>query len=248
MELLSAYGWDQIAVVLIVGFGAAFVRGLTGFGMGLILTPILALVLTPIEAVLATNFIALALGLSEMRWIVRNAERTGWAIGFIVVLTTFPGMLLLAATPPGMARVIIALIALSAFFVMLLPERPHRRPGAIVTGGVGVTAGLMTGFAAMPGPPVIPYYVGRAIPREMAKASMILVFTCAAISGVGSGLALGLLEWRLVALASLLFPAILLGNWTGAKASGRISDKAWRSAVMIVLGTTACAALYKMLG
>ena len=97
----------------------------------------------------------------------------------------------------------------------------------------------------MPGPPVVPYYVGRDIPRETAKASMLLIFTCASSVGLASGAAIGVLQWKLALLAALLFPAVLLGNWLGNKASGRIGDRTWRICVGMVLGGAAAAALWK---
>ena len=246
MELLAGYSAVQIAAALATAFVAAFVRGLAGFGLAILLVPVLALALTPVEAVLATNFVALFIGLSEIRKILRDAERSALVIGGIVVLTTAPGLILLAATPPNLARFLIALVALSAFFAILLPTRPADIPGKWTTGGVGVLSGLLTGFAGMPGPPVVPYYVGRHIPRHIAKASMLLIFTIAALAGLGAGLAIGVLQWRLAALAILLFPAVLVGNWLGAKAFGKVSDRVWRSFVAFALFAAAAAALAKL--
>ena len=52
MDLLAAYAPWQLAAALAAAFGSAFVRGLTGFGMAILLVPILALALTPLDAVL----------------------------------------------------------------------------------------------------------------------------------------------------------------------------------------------------
>ena len=48
-------------------------------------------------------------------------------------------------------------------------------------------------------------------------------------------------------LAAILFPAVLLGNWLGTKAFGKVSDTAWRSFTGGVLGLAAVAALLKLL-
>src|SRR3546814_5618105 len=61
----------------------------------------------------------------------------------------------------------------------------------LTTGSVGVVSGLLTGYAGMPGPPVVPYYVGRHIARDTAKASMMLIFTFAAMAGITSGAEIG---------------------------------------------------------
>ena len=235
----------QILAALFAAFGSAFVRGLTGFGMAILLVPVLALALTPVDAVLLTNFLSVFIGLSEIRRLLRDAERSAWIIIMLVAVTTPVGLYLLSITTPAIARVVIALIALSAFVAILLPRRGALEHHPATTSGVGLLSGLMTGYAGMPGPPVVPYYVGRDIPRDVAKASMLLIFTCASSVGLASGTAMGVLEWQMGILAVLLFPSVLLGNWLGNKASGRIEDRTWRICVGAVLGGAALAALLK---
>ncbi|MEQ8410243.1 MAG: TSUP family transporter [Erythrobacter sp.] len=227
--------------------GAAFIRGLTGFGFGILLVPVLALALTPVEAVLSINIMAGLLALTEIQVILREAERSALTIGALVVVATAPGLILLDATPPDLARLLIALIALSAFAAVLAPRRGPEQPGAATTAAVGLSAGLLTGFAAMPGPPVVPYYVGRDIPRVTSKASMIGIFGLAAMAGIGSGAAIGVLEWRIVILSLALFPLVLLGNWIGSRAFGTVGDPVWRTSVGVVLGAAALAALLRAL-
>lgn len=237
----------QIAIAALATLGAAFIRGLTGFGFGILLVPILALALTPVEAVLAINIMAGLLALSEVRLILREAEKSAAIISALVVVGTPPGLLLLAATPYPLARLLIALVALSAFFAILLPQRGSAQPGPVTTSLTGLSAGVLTGFAAMPGPPVVPYYVGRAIPRHTAKASMIGVFGVAALAGLGSGAAIGVLEWKVIVLGLALFPLVMLGNWAGSLAFGKVSDRAWRIFVGVVLAAAAIAALVKLI-
>jgi len=247
LDFIAGFSALQIAVAVAATLGAAFIRGLTGFGFGILLVPILALALSPVEAVLAINIMAGLLALTEIRLILREAERSARIIAALVVLATAPGLILLDSTPRDLARLLIALIALSAFFAILLPRRGAQQPGALTTGAVGVSAGLLTGFAAMPGPPVVPYYVGRDIPRLTAKASMVGVFGVAAMAGIGSGAAIGVLEWRIVVLGLALFPLVLFGNWAGSLAFGKVSDPVWRGCVGVVLGAAAVAALIKLL-
>lgn len=248
MDLLAGYGTAAIIAALLAAFGSAFVRGLTGFGMAILLVPILALALSPVHAVLLTNFLSVFIGLSEIRRLLRNAEKSAWVIIALVAVTTPLGLYALSLTTPAIARVVIAFIALSAFVAILLPRRGALDHHPATTGGVGILSGLMTGYAGMPGPPVVPYYVGRDIPRETAKASMLLIFTCASSAGLVSGTALGVLEWNLALLAALLFPAVLLGNRLGDRLSGRIADRTWRICVGVVLGAAAVAALIKAAG
>ena len=246
MEILAGFTALQLAAALTTGLVAAFIRGLAGFGLAIILVPVLALALTPVEAVLTTNVTALLIGGLELPRLLREAERSVWTIIAMVFLTTLPGLALLAATPTDIARLLIALVALSAFFAILFPVREPEQPGLVTTGLTGAASGILTGFAGMPGPPVVPYYVGRAIPRQVAKSSMILIFTFAAAIGIGSGVALGRMHWRLAILGAMLLPMVIFGTWLGRKADGHVSDRAWRIFVGLVLGAAALAALAKL--
>lgn len=248
MEWLDGLSALQIGAALATAFTAAFVRGLAGFGLALLLVPVLALAMTPVEAVMIANFSMLFIGLLEVRRLVVDAERSAWVISALVVMTTAPGLYLLTITPPDLARLIIALVALVAFVLFLLPERSADQPGALQTGAIGVAAGILTGFAGMPGPPVVPYYVGRAIPRQIAKPSMLLIFTVASLAAIASGLVMGQVDLRLFALSLALFPAIIIGNWIGGLAFGKISDAAWRIFVGAVLSAAALVALWRVIG
>ena len=242
MEILGGFTALQVAVALAAALGSSFVRGLTGFGMAILLVPVLALALPPVEAVVLANALSLMIGATEIRSLVREAEPTAWAIGGLVVLTTPFGLWALSMTGKDVARLAIALIACSAFVAILLPKRGAAAPGSWVTGAVGVLSGLMTGYAGMPGPPVVPYYAGRELPRTKVKASMQLIFTIAASAGLVSAALLGILRLELLMFAVLMLPVIIGGNRLGAVVSGRIADSLWRTVVGMVLAGAAIAA------
>lgn len=247
MELIGGFTGVQIAFALAAALGSAFVRGLTGFGMAILLVPVLALALPPVEAVVLANALTFMIGATEIRSLVRDAEKTAWVIAALVVATTPLGLYALSLTGRDVARLVIALIALSAFAAILLPRRGAGVPGRAVTGGVGVLSGLMTGYAGMPGPPVVPYYAGRELPRATIKASMQLIFTIAASAGLVSATWLGILRWELIVFALVMLPMIIAGNKLGARVSGRVSDPVWRASVGLVLGGAALAALIRLI-
>lgn len=246
MELIGGFTVLQVAVAFGAALGSAFVRGLTGFGMAILLVPVLALALPPVEAVVLTNALSLMLGATEIRSLVRDAEPSAWVIGALVVVTTPIGLYALSVTGKDIARLVIALIAFSAFVAILLPRRVESVPGTLATGAVGLVSGLMTGYAGMPGPPVVPFYAGRALPRVIIKASMLLIFTCAAAAGLVSAGWMGLLRADLMLFALTLLPAVFLGNRIGFGVSGRISDPVWRTVVGVVLGVAALGALLRL--
>jgi uncharacterized membrane protein YfcA len=246
--VLGGLSSEAIALALLAALAAAFVRGLAGFGMAILLVPVLGLAVPPGEAVVTANWLGIFIGFVGLRAIIGNAERSVWTIAALAMAATPLGVWLLAVTDPELARLLIALIALGAFVLVLLPKRPADHvPPAAETGATGVACGVLTGFAGMPGVPVVPYYLRRLIPATIARASMMAIFMATSLAGVGSALALRVATWRELVLALVLFPAVLLGNWLGTLAFGKVSDALWRTFTGAVLGLAAAAALWRLL-
>jgi uncharacterized protein len=229
-------------------FGAAYIRGLTGFGMAIILVPLLGLIVSPREAVVLGILLQVLIGPVGLKIIYADAHRkSALAIAGYAMFATPLGIWLLGQTSPDVARLLIALIAIGAFLLVLLPQRGELRPGPKETAATGIASGILTGFAAMPGPPVVPYYLRQPIPPAEARASMMLVFFATAIAGTISSFALGIASWKLVWLSLILFPAVLLGNWLGAKSFGKVPAPLWRSFVAGVLGLAGLSAVIRLL-
>lgn len=238
----------QLALAVIAALAAAFVRGLAGFGMAILLVPVLGLAIPPTEAVVTANWLGIFIGLVGLRALLGASERSAFVIGGVAMLATPLGVWLLAVTDPALARLLIALVALAAFALVLMPKRPDGHvPGLGETGATGIACGVLTGFAGMPGVPVVPFYLRRQIAPQLARASMMTIFLATSVAGVGSAMALQVATWRELGLAALLFPAVLIGNWLGNKAFGKVSDRAWRTFVGVVLALSALAALWRLL-
>ena len=160
----------QLTIALGATLAAAVVRGLAGFGLAILLVPVLGLAIPPREAVVVANWLGLLIGLVGIRKVLAASERSALRIAGIAAVTTPLGVWLLTLTQPAPARLAIALIALAAFVLVVLPKRPaDHRPSLTETGMTGLLSGVLTGFAGMPGPPVVPYYLRRQIPAVLAQ-------------------------------------------------------------------------------
>jgi uncharacterized protein len=249
-DLLAAQGLTvfSLTAAALMTFGAAFVRGLTGFGMAIILVPLLGIFIPPGKAVVLAILLQLLIGPVGLPQIARNAQRwSALPIAGLAMLATPLGILMLKGTSPDVARLLIAMVALGAFALILLPRHAaDHRPGAAMILGTGISSGFLTGFAAMPGPPVVPFYLRQQITPVEARASMMLIFFATAIAGTLALLASEMADLGTLLLAALLFLPMMLGNSLGARLFGRVPEPLWRSAVGAVLGLAGVAAVVRL--
>ncbi|HMT42635.1 sulfite exporter TauE/SafE family protein [Sphingorhabdus sp.] len=246
--LLGGLSLSTLAIALALVFGASIMRGLTGFGLAIILVPLLGLIVEPAEAVVISILLQLLAGPIGLRRILADGERaTAIPISIAAILATPFGVWLLSVTAPDVARLAIALLALAAFGLMFVPAKEGAIPGRKETLATGIAAGVLTGFASMPGPPVVPFYLRRKLPPDVARASMLMVFFATAIAGSIASFALGVANLHLLWLSVLFYPALYIGTRLGEMAFGKVSEPVWRTLVGIILGVAGMAAMGRLL-
>lgn len=231
-----------MSAALIVGvavLAAGFLRGLTGFGFALAAVPVLSLILTPLEAVLIAQLLQLAM--SPVDLLRNHAHVDRRALG-LLVLGAVPGVPLgvavATAVSPDLLRLTIALAVIAGLAAILARVRvPEGRGPALAAGGL---AGLFSGLAAMPGPPVVAYFLGRGAAPKVARATNLMFF--AASSAFALSLAAGLhraVDLRLLGIAALSLPVLLVGSHLGEAAFRRLADETYRRAAIAVLAVSA---------
>ncbi|HET6537251.1 MAG TPA: sulfite exporter TauE/SafE family protein [Sphingopyxis sp.] len=247
---LAELGPLTIAAAAAMTFAAAYVRGLTGFGMAIILVPLLGLLMPPDEAVVLGILLQLLIGPVGLRQTLGEADRaSAIPIGLIAMALTPAGMFLLSITPPDMARLLITGAAVAAFVAVILPKTTNdTAPGRSAIWATGVASGILTGFAAMPGPPVVPFYLRRRVEPRRARASMLTIFFLTAIAGTLAAMWLGIATQRLFVMALILFVPMLLGNIWGGRHLGRVPPSLWQAMVAVVLGIAAIAGVVRAFG
>lgn len=245
--MIAGLTWGAIALGLSATLIAGFVRGLAGFGLAILLVPVLGLAIPPAEAVVVGNWLGFLISFMHVRKQISHTERSAWIIAGTALVMIPLGVLALGAVGVPMARLLIALIALAAFIAVILPPKPHHVPGRAETLATGIASGLLTGFAGMPGPPVVPFYLRRGLDPATARASMMSIFLVTQGAGVAIAVVMGAANWRELGIALALYPLVVVGNWAGSRAFGRIDARAWRVIAGGVLGAAALGALFKLL-
>lgn len=222
-----------LAVAVVAAFVAHLVKGITGFGSGLVLIPVLAWLWGPREAIFVSACLDLVAGLGHA-WRARRLLRVGLVAAVVVPLFAgqWLGTWLLVALPErAVARLVGALIALFALEILLRPIRPGRgeltdlpheaRPLLARAAVAGTLGGVLGGLTGASGPPII-LYMRRWYREVFFRAQLMAIFLLGAVSMVSLLWARGIGQPALLPRVALLLPSLFAGAALGTWLSTRL--------------------------
>jgi uncharacterized membrane protein YfcA len=221
---------------LLIALTGGLVRGTTGFGAAMVMTPPLALLVgartaVPVTLLLETFAAApmLPAALALARW------RVIAPICASAVLTVPAGALLLAlASPLTLRRLIAATVIL--FSLALLSGRQYKGPQRLPTSvGLGALSGTMLGATSIGAPPVILYLLSGpdAVPVTRANLTLyVVVISAAGLVMLGFN---GLLTMATLQQAAVLSLPFAGGVIAGSKLFARFSDQGFRQVTIVFM-------------
>lgn len=232
---------------LIVALGATLVAAsvgvLAGFGLGLVLIPILAVVYTPREAVITV--IVLAMGNSMLGLFAdfktRPRPAPDWTIirhGLIgAVVIAVPAALTAAQLTSRAITAVLAIFVLITTFLFWrgwTPTPPLPRGSAALAGAVSQAAGI---FAGTTGPPFVLYTFASGIALNRVRTTMQTFFLATNVITIVS-------LWLTVAVAPLwvIVAVGVVASGAVAPFRSRVPQNVLRPTMLILCalaGTTA---------
>jgi uncharacterized protein len=232
-------GGAEAAIIAGGALAGGFVSGLTGFGTALTVLGIWLYVIPPEVAAPMVVICSAASQLLVLPRIWRQISPR------LVLPFLIPG---LAGVPVGTALLAsldaralklgigLFLVAYSLFAARRPPAAPWAWGGRRADAGLGFVSGILGGLAGVMGA-LLPVW---ATLRGWSKGEMRGAFTgfnltVALAALLGFALA-GLVGRAVLVGAAIALPGTLLGAWAGAAAYGRLSDTAFRRAVLVMLG------------
>ncbi len=228
---------------------AALASGVTGFGLGLIATPLLLVVLPPktvVPLLLLHGALSSLLVLGEARkWL--DLSRV-WPLALAGSLAVPFGTRLLIVWDANTLKVFIgAATALSglAFLVGFRRELRHERLACVP---VGLASGVLKGCAGMSGPPIVLFYANQGVEKRTFRANIALYFTLLNVITVPTYLAGGLITPEVLGYSALGLPALGLGTLAGMRLAGRVPEALFRRLSLIVVIATGLLAVANGLG
>lgn len=223
-----------LLLAAVAAFLAGVLGGFTGFGISVVLVPLLLLAYDPGTVVVLNGAISAAIAAAVARDSWREADRP---VALLLTLAALPGLAvgaeaLRVVDPDHLKLAVGALLLVSA---ALLTGGRVRLPGAGTRSGaavVGLVSGALASSTGLSGPPAALLLESRGLPKEAFRATIALFFL-----GMDAALLAVLVLWRVATpghalLALLLVPAAIAGKAVGTALFGKASQRTFRAAAL----------------
>lgn len=201
-----------LAVVLVAGVA----KGLSGFGTGMIVAPVAGALYGPKAAlviiVIIDSLPSVPVTVPALR-IARWQEVLPVTLGQFLL---FPvGIWLLTHGDEMVLRWMICGAILCCVFVLWTGWRYKGPRNRLTSLGVGGVAGVLSGVASIPGPPVIAYWMASGLPATIIRANLLSLFLLGEFVSIGNLWFAGLFQRDVVTLGLLAAPAYFVGIMAG---------------------------------
>lgn len=226
----------------------AVVRGYSGFGMGLMIVPLLSLMLSPQDAVVIVLIFGVTVALRQLPGLWTHIDWRGLRLLLpTAILTTPIGTWLLGLASPTALRLGFSIAVLLVAILFLIGFRLPGTPKKSTVVATGALAGVMNGVAGLSGPPLVFLYLTRTDSLSVGRATLIAFFfvtDAAALAFAGAG---GLVERDAAITALLLIPFLLAGVFVGERAFRGTSPERFRQVVLWLMVVAGAAGVLRAL-
>jgi len=228
--------WPVLVYCLACVFAAAFVRGYSGFGFSLLAITSMAVVLQPAAIIPSVFMMEIAASVSLLPSIWKQVHWRALMLLWLGCLIGTPvGVRLLAALPVAPMKVALGTAVLGA--AALLWSGYSRRsmpssPETVLTGGI---AGLLNGAFGIVAPPVIVFFFNSPAGAAISRASLITFFIGTDTMGLSFLAQQGLVTREGFHRFLIFMPALIAGQWLGARRFTSADPAEFRRYVLLLL-------------
>jgi uncharacterized membrane protein YfcA len=240
---LDVEAWQLAAAIAAATIGG-IISGLTGFGFGLVVVPILLMLFPPPTVVVLSKGLGVSSGLPILwaDWRIARARiiatlifpaLIGLLVGIWILTTSNPAVIKFAA---GLTVIVFAMIVLRGFVIPGIRSR-------IAPVVVGFTSGALGTSTGMPGPPAVLYLTDKNLEPRVFRSSITMYFFVIDIIGVALVVRTGIVEDQVLGIALILLPFALLGRRVGQRFLPRVDRAQFRQITLTLLVVTGLSAM-----
>lgn len=228
-----------VAYGMVCVFIAAIVRGYAGFGFSLLAITSLSLALPPAAIIPPVFMMEVAASLHLLPSIWKDVNWRALGLLWLGCLIATPiGVAFLASVPAAPMKVALGLAVLAAVGLLWSGYARKSMPSTVETVATGGVAGLLNGAFGIVAPPVIVFFFNSPAGAAVSRASLIAFFIGTDVMGLGFLAREGLVTTEGVYKFLIFVPALLIGQWLGArsfKSSDPATFRQWVLRLLIVL-------------
>ena len=222
----------MVYLAFVIPFFAAFLKSLTGTGLGTIVVSFASLIIAPKSAVVYAAILSFIAGLMMMKLDnVRFKKHYFRGVLIFINVGMVAGALSLKFLPEHIFRVIMGgMLALVGIWYMrrkkqvdegLMSQSPEKCTGRDAF--MSLSAGFMTGLVGI-SIPILFYHFGGYLSKELLRKLIVIVFIPAAFFQVVVYAALGLIDAQLMKASIFAVPALIAGIFIGNSIFIRINE------------------------
>lgn len=215
---------------------AGVVRGVTGFGGAMVMSPLLALLIGPQAAVLTALLLE---GFAPLPLLSNVARTANWTVMRPIIAAAFVaaplGGLLLVHVEADLMRKAIASVVLVFALLMFFGVRIRARASSGARLAVGGLGGVLVGATSMGGPPVILYLMASGESLSVVRANLMVYVTASSFAGLAAIAITGVLDPRTVLMAMALAPVFMVSAWFGGRLFRHVDERLFRRVTLLLL-------------
>lgn len=238
--MIEGFSLAQIAFAAVVMFTAFVVRGMSGFGAGLIATPLLAFML-PMHVIVPVS--GLLVFVLFVFLTIRDRNSVIWRelklLAAPTVIGVVCGLLLFRSLDNSLLLFMLGgfLIAYAVYMLVVhffgLPELKCSEKWAAPVGFAG--SFIDTLFGGGGGTLVVIYMHARGIGKKQFRATVAVLWFIEMIARISGYTLAGYYTASTLLLVAVLLPMVWAGTWVGEHISNRISQETFSRILAVML-------------
>lgn len=238
--MIEGFSLIQIAFAAVVVFTAFVVRGMSGFGAGLIATPLLAFML-PMHVIVPVS--GLLVFVLFVFLTIRDRNSVIWRelklLAVPTVIGVVCGLFLFRSLDNSLLLFMLGgfLIAYAVYMLVVhffgLPELKCSEKWAVPVGFAG--SFIDTLFGGGGGTLVVIYMHARGIGKMQFRATVAVLWFIEMIARISGYTLAGYYTASTLLLVAVLLPMVWAGTWVGEHISNRISQEAFSKILAVML-------------
>ena len=232
LELLT----PQLYIAVLVAAIAGLMRGFAGFGSGMLMAPIFAVMFGPIEAVAIIILLEIVVTIQLLPGVKQHIEwRFVGLMGIVAAIFMPIGITLLVSIDPLVLTRSIGFIVLAFVVVLLTGWRYQGQKRDWITAGIGAFSGTMMAATSL-GNPVVMLYMLTGSDSSTTNRSNITAYFSITLSALLVFMIFSGLVSRFAFLhAVILLPVFMFTAWLGSRLFRHSGEILYRRVALIFL-------------